>query len=317
MDRKIITLRGILSGIFAALPTPFRPNGVPDGHRIDPLVDFLIDAGLHGLCVGGATGEYSAYGINDRARLFRRVAKRARGRVQLIFGVGAGTANQVVKLSGIAADCGGSAVLLPPPHYFRYEAEEVVDFLRQTSSKLALPTLLYHIPQFTNQVDVKDLLNLIETIPNIVGIKDSSGARENLPLLAEAKARLSMTYLVGDDAFLFEAHGYGADGAISGIASACPELLVAIQQALRAGQTEKARTLQKLVDEFVVQAANLPAPWGVKLAVEARGFKMGPLSWPVGSLLKSRTESFRKWFATWIGQCLKVCLVDVSESSRG
>jgi 4-hydroxy-tetrahydrodipicolinate synthase len=317
MDRDRIKLQGILSGIFAALPTPFRPDGVPDNHRIDPLVDFLIGAGLHGLCVGGATGEYSAYSANDRGRLFRRVAERARGRVPLIFGVGAGTASQVIKLSEIAADCGGVAVLLPPPHYFRYEAEDVVDFLRLTSMKLALPTLLYHIPQFTNKIDLGDVLRLIETIPNIVGIKDSSGARENLPLFAEAKARLSMIYFVGDDALIFEAQEYGADGAISGIASVCPELLVAIQKALQAGQTEQARTLQKLVDEFIVQAAKLPAPWGIKLAVEARGFKMGPLSWPIGLQLELRSKSFREWFASWIGQCLQTCLVDISECSRG
>lgn len=317
MDRETEMSRKILSGIFAALPTPFRPDGVPDGRRIDPLVDFLIDAGLHGLCIGGATGEYSAYGVNDRVRIFRYVAKRARGRVPLIFGVGAGNVSQVLKLSEIAADCGGTAVLLPPPHYFRYDGEEVVDFLRQISIKLALPTLLYHIPQFTNQVNLKDVLLLIETIPNIVGIKDSSGARENLPQIAEAKARFSMTYFVGDDALLFESHGYGADGAISGIASACPELLVAFEQVLLAGQREKASMLQKLVDEFIVQAAHLPAPWGIKLALEARGFKMGPLSWPASSRLESRINSFREWFASWLDQCLKASVAGASECSRG
>jgi 4-hydroxy-tetrahydrodipicolinate synthase len=315
MDSGIIKLRGILAGIFAALPTPFRSDGSPDDHRIDALVDFLIDAGLHGLCVGGATGEYSAYSVNDRARLFRRVAERARARVPLIFGVGAGTASQVVKLSRIAADSGGAAVLLPPPHYFRYETEDVMDFLRQTSIKLALPTLLYHIPQFTNQIGLGDVLRLIEAMPNIVGLKDSSGARENLPLLARAKEYLPMIYFAGDDALLVDAQEHGADGAISGIASACPELLLAVQRAIRAGQTETARTLQKLVDEFIVQAAKLPAPWAIKLAVEARGFKMGPLSWPIGLQLESRIKSFREWFAPWIGQCVQTCLVDISEYS--
>ena len=86
------------SGVFAAMPTPFGPDGLPDVKGLDSLVDFLLDAGLDGLCVGGATGEYAAFGPNDRIRLFRHVAERVGGRLPLIFGVGAENSGQVLRL---------------------------------------------------------------------------------------------------------------------------------------------------------------------------------------------------------------------------
>jgi 4-hydroxy-tetrahydrodipicolinate synthase len=301
-----------LHGVFGALPTPFGADGRPDGKRLDPIVDFLIAAGLDGLCVGGATGEYAACSAEDRARLFRRVARRTKQRVPIIYGVGAGTSSQAAYLAEVAAECGGAAVLVPPPFYFLYEPVDLVDILRELSEHLPLPALLYYIPQFTSRFDLRAALRLIETTPNIVGIKDSSGSRKNLPLLARAKARFSMVYFSGDDALLFEAEQNGADGAISGVAAACPELLVAIQKAHRAGRTGRARALQALLDKFIAQASVFPAPWGIKLAVEARGFAVGPLSWPVGARMQSRKAKFREWFAPWLVRCLEACSADVS-----
>jgi dihydrodipicolinate synthase/N-acetylneuraminate lyase len=305
-----------LSGVFGALPTPFGDDGRPDLESLDPIVDFLVASGLDGLCVGGATGEYVACSVEDRAHLFRRVAERAKGRVPLIYGVGAGTTSQVICLAEVAAECGGIAVLVPPPFYFQYRPKDLVDILREVSANLPLPVLLYYIPQFTGRFDLREALRLIESTPNIAGIKDSSGSRKNLPLLARAKARFPMLYFSGDDALLFEAHRHGADGAISGVAAACPELLVAIEKAHRAGRRDRAKALQALLDEFIAQASAFPTPWGIKLALEARGFRVGPLSWPAGARMQSRMAKFREWFAPWMAHCLKVCSEDVSAKKR-
>jgi 4-hydroxy-tetrahydrodipicolinate synthase len=291
---------GPLHGVYAAIPTPFGNNGQPDLPALDPVVDFLIGAGMDGLCVGGATGEYPACSVHERELLFRHVGSRIKDQVPLIFGVGAGNAAQVRYLANVAHESGGKAVLLPPPHYFRYDAGDVVEFIRNLGRSFPLPVLIYYIPQFTNPFDLSDALKLIEAVPNIVGIKDSSGMRENVPLIAKAKTKMPMIYLSGDDSQLINAYQHGADGAISGIASACPELLVAIEKIRQSGTESYPDSVQKLLKDFIDQISALPVPWGVKVAMEVRGFQMGPLSWAGGKEMETRINAFREWFGAWL-----------------
>lgn len=303
-----------ISGVYAAMTTPFGDDGTPDLEAIDPIVDFLIGAGVDGLCVGGATGEYPACSVEERELLFRRVAAHSNGRAGLIFGVGAGNATAVRHLAEVARECGGSAVLLPPPFYYRYDAGDVIEFIRALGQDLSLPVLIYNIPQFTNPFNLPDALRVIETVPNIVGIKDSSGRRENPQLLAEGKAKMPMIYFSGDDSLLVDAFRHGADGAISGVASACPELLMAIEKIRRNGSNNYSNLLPGLLNEFIAQNDVFPAPWGIKLAMEVRGLRMGPLSWPGSARLDSSIEAFQRWFAGWLPGCLEACASGTSSS---
>lgn len=305
-----------LSGVFAALPTPVGSDGAPDPGALGRIVDFLVEAGVAGLCVGGATGEYAACNIQERVRLFRRVVEFTAGRVPLIFGIGGETSNQVVHLAA-AADCGGIAALFPPPSYFHYDSEDLMEFTRQVGVELPLPTLLYNIPQFTNTLEPRRLIGLVESVPKIIGIKDSSGCRENLPLLGEAKKRTSMVFFAGSDDLFLDALKHGADGAISGVASACPELLLGIYKAFRAAQIEKAAALRSLLDEFIEHISVFPTPWGIKLAMQARGYPTGPLGWPAGARLKSCITGFEQWFTPWISLCLRACSSEGPERKRG
>jgi 4-hydroxy-tetrahydrodipicolinate synthase len=294
-----------ISGVYAAMPTPFGDDGLPDFEALDPAVDFLIAAGVSGLCIGGATGEYPACSVVERELIFRRVAARSKNSLPLMFGVGAGNAAQVKHLAQVALECGGNAVLLPPPYYYRYKSEEVVEFIHNLAKDLGLPVLIYYIPRFTNEFDPRDVLRLIETTPNVVGIKDSSGLRENVALLGEAKSRMRMLYFSGDDSLLIDAFRHGADGAISGVASAFPELVMAAEEVRRNEGGNYPAWIQRLLDEFISQIDALPTPWGVKLAAEARGLRMGPLSWSGGDQMASRIEDFRCWFGTWLPSSLK------------
>jgi len=308
---------GQLNGVYAAMPTPFGKEGRPDLGALDPVVDFLIDAGVTGLCVGGATGEYPACSIRERELIFQRVAARTKGRVPLIFGVGAGNSAQVGYLGKVALECGGSAVLLPPPFYFRYDAKDLVEFIGDLGRGLPLPVLIYYIPQFTNRFDLADALRLIEEVPNIIGIKDSSGIPENVQAIGKAKTSLSMTYFSGDDSLLINALHHGADGAISGVASACPELLAVIEEARRNGKDNYPDWAQKLLTEFIARIDAFPAPWGVKLAMEARGFQLGPLSWTGSRKLEGCAAEFRKWLDVWLPTCLEACSSHNASAKRG
>jgi 4-hydroxy-tetrahydrodipicolinate synthase len=179
--------------------------------------------------------------------MFQRVARQVRRRAQLICAIGAEHAGQV-------------------------------------SADLPLPVLIYHIPQCTRDLGMANVLRLISKVPNIIGLKDSSGDKPNLAVIQAAQAQGPMVFLIGSDDLLLEAIERGAVGSISGIASVCPELVLPIYEALRAGKKEKARALQGRLDEFILRIRDLPSPWAMKLALQVRGLEMGCLAWPMGPI---------------------------------
>lgn len=290
----------VTEGVYAALLTP----SCEDAQRgFDRLVDCLAASGVAGLCVGGATGEYLAYGVEERSAFFRQVGEHCGGRLPFIAGIGAERSAQSLQLAEAAAREGASAVLLPSPSYFQYDADDLVEFIDRTARHCPLPVLLYHIPQFNRDPGLEKLLRLVETVPNIIGIKDSSGSREGLALIGPAKKRFPMKFFCGSDDLLLDALAAGADGAISGIATACPELVAALYRESTRQRERQTSFLQGLVNEFAVAIGKFPVPWGIRWAAEARGFDLGPVNWPLSETRKREAQAFRRWFEPWWLNC--------------
>lgn len=289
-----------LSGIFAALTTPFGPEGNPSWGALDAIVEFGLNHGLKGLCLGGATGEYAACSVEHRLEVFQRVARRAKGRAHLICAVGGEHVGHVKQLAQAAVDCGAIALLFPPPGFLPYAQDDLVDFMAQVSADLPLPVLIYNIPQCTRDLGLANILRLIATVPNIIGLKDSSGHKPNLAQIHAALAEAPLVFMIGSDDLLFDAFELGAVGSISGIAGACPDLVLPVWQAFQAGDKPKAHDNQYRLNEFIHHIAELPSAWAMKLALQVRGLDAGVLAWPMGPKLDAGARKFQHWFASQI-----------------
>jgi dihydrodipicolinate synthase/N-acetylneuraminate lyase len=88
-----------LSGIFAALVTPVDEEGVVSAEILEELAGFVINRGVAGVCVGGATSEFVNFDLPDRKRIITTVAKTVAGRVPLLSAIGASTLNRVLELA--------------------------------------------------------------------------------------------------------------------------------------------------------------------------------------------------------------------------
>src|SRR5687767_7122084 len=166
-----------MKGLFAAVATPVDGDGRLDLAALDRLIEFLLAAGVDGICVGGATGEYPHFQIRERAQVIRRAAERLPRNRALLVGIGAPSARRVIKLGRLAAEEGSEALLLPMPMFFRYEQDDLRAFCVHVSRELAAPCLLYDLPDFTNGLAPATVLSLLREEEFIVGIKDSSGRR--------------------------------------------------------------------------------------------------------------------------------------------
>lgn len=291
-----------LTGLFAAVVTPIRDDGGLDLAAFDRVVNFLVEAGVSGICIAGATGEYPHFEAADRRRLITRAAERLPAGCALLVGIGAPSMRHVVDLGRAALDAGSRALLLPMPMFFRYEQQDLEAFSSRVAETLRAPCLLYNLPGFTNGLAPETVLDLLRSTEFIVGIKDSSGEADNLSAFAAARGGLPWTLLVGDDRVLHAGLQAGWDGGISGVAGFCPELLVAIYRSFVESRLDEAARLQGLLDELIVQIAPFPTPWGIRVGLAARGFPTGPLPLPLTAVRRQQIATFTAWLPEWLSR---------------
>jgi 4-hydroxy-tetrahydrodipicolinate synthase len=291
-----------IAGLFAAVATPVRGDGRIDFDTFDRLIDFLVEAGVSGVCLGGATGEYPHFEIGDRKAIIYRAAGRLPADRALLVGIGGPSMRLTIDLGTIALQSGSRALLLPMPMFFRYEQEDLEAFCTHVSGAVHGPCLLYNLPDFTNAVAPGTVISLLRKGQFIVGIKDSSGEIEHLAAFASARGESPWTLLVGDDRLLHRGLEAGWDGSISGVAGFCPELLVALYRSHVDGRRDEAARLQGLLDELLSQLAPFPTPWGIRIGLAARGIDTGPLPLPVTAARQRQIAAFAEWLPAWLAR---------------
>jgi 4-hydroxy-tetrahydrodipicolinate synthase len=193
-----------------------------------------------------------------------------------------------------------------PPYFFRYGQEEIREFYLRFADALdnSIRIFLYNIPIFTNAISLETAADLLSTC-RFAGIKDSSGSFENFEQLRDASSKKALTVMVGSDRIFARARAAGADGIVSGVASAVPELLVALDSALQKNLTAEVERLDAQLQEFLTWHDQFPTPVAVKTATAERGLKVGPCATPLAAAGQKRLEEFRDWFKNWFPQVCK------------
>lgn len=103
-----------LRGVFPILVTPFDAQSRVDEESLRSLVEYEIQAGVHG--VGVAMGsEVFRLSEGERARMTFVIADQARGRVPVVINTSATGTDLAVLYSKTAEDNGADAVMLTPP----------------------------------------------------------------------------------------------------------------------------------------------------------------------------------------------------------
>jgi 4-hydroxy-tetrahydrodipicolinate synthase len=291
-----------MNGLFAAAATPIDNDGRLDLASFDRLLEFLLAAGVDGVCLGGATGEYPHFQVRERAEVVRRAAARLPRNRKLLVGVGAPSMRRVLKLGGIAVDEGSEALLLPAPMFYRYEQEDLRAYFVHVSRELAAPCLLYDLPDFTNGLARSTVCSLLREEQHIVGIKDSSGNADNIDALVQERNGEGWTLFVGDDRLFVRGLAAGWNGGISGVAGFCPELMVRLHQSVVRGRPEETVRLQGLLDELISRMSVFPTPWAIRIGLAARAIPTGALPLPVTPRRRQQIDEFQAWFRPWLEQ---------------
>lgn len=135
-----------IEGVVPILVTPFDEEGRIDEASLRNLIDFNIEAGVHGL--GVALGsEIFKFSEAERDTITRIVVTHTAGRVPVIINTGAPGTDLAVQYSRAAERAGADALMVIPPHFMPASAEEIVDYYRRIDAAVGVPLILQDIPQ--------------------------------------------------------------------------------------------------------------------------------------------------------------------------
>lgn len=284
-------------GIIAAMSTPFFPDETLNEAQLRYQVDRLIGAGLHGIFALGTNGENYAMDFEEKVRIMEIVIDQAEKRVPIYIGTGCVTTKETVALTKKAWELGADCASVVSPWFAANTQEGLYEHYKAVAECSELPVLVYNMPARTGvNVHYKTMEKLAK-IPNIVGIKDSSGNFDNMQRYLESCGdRISV--LSGNDSLILPCLLAGGQGGISGISNVLPERMVRIYTAWEEGNLEEAWKVQRSIRPLRdCMAAGNPNSV-VKRAAYFNGQDLGPVRAPFDIRDEKLDEAIREALRT-------------------
>jgi len=265
-----------VSGVFAALTTPYADDGSVSLGDLKHNVQRYNRTDLAGYVALGSTGESVLLNRAEMDGILITVKETAAKGKTLLAGAGAESTAETIERTKRAAELGYDAALVKTPHYYKpaYKPEVLIAHFRRVADESPIPVMLYSIPQFTGIVLTAAEVAALSEHPNIIGIKDSSGNVQGVGEIIGAVPP-AFQVLVGSAASVYPSLAIGARGAILALACALPEKCVALFELVRQGRHENARELQSVLaraSKLIVSELGIA---GVKHAMDQRGYRGG------------------------------------------
>ncbi|MFU0852689.1 N-acetylneuraminate lyase [Kluyvera cryocrescens] len=239
-----------LRGVMPALLTPFDAQQKIDQASLRRLVRFNIEQGVDGVYVGGSTGEAFIQSLAEREEVLEIVADEAKGKITLIAHVGCVSTAESQRLATAAKSYGFDAVSAVTPFYYPFSFEEHCDHYRAIiDSADGLPMVVYNIPALSGVKLTLDQISTLVTLPGVGALKQTSGDLYQMDQIRRAHPDLVL-YNGYDEIF---ASGLlaGADGGIGSTYNIMGWRYMAIVQALKEGDIDKAQELQRECNKVI------------------------------------------------------------------
>lgn len=264
----------LFRGVITPIVTPFNDDKKQtiNYDATDELIDHLIDNGVNGIFPLGSNGEFAMLSTEERLAFTKHVIEYVNHRVPVYVGTGACNTNEAVYLAQESEKIGADALSVITPYFFKLRDKDLYSYYRDIANSVKIPIILYNIPANTQNNINPAILDKLADIPNVMGIKDSSGKLDNInTYLDVVKKHDNLHFLIGSDSKISYAYKRGASGAIAGTSNLLVKQVVALNSALRAGDTEMTAKLQEDLNPLRNVMHQAPVPAVLKRAVTLAG----------------------------------------------
>ncbi|GBC87136.1 4-hydroxy-tetrahydrodipicolinate synthase [bacterium HR12] len=271
---------GRFGAVVTAMVTPFRQDHSLDLDRAQELAAELLASGSDALVVAGSTGESPTLTHEEKLRLFRAVIEAAEGRGKVLCGTGTYSTAETIELSRGAEELGADGLLLVTPYYNKPPQRGLLEHFRLVAGAVDIPIIAYNIPGRTGiRIEHETLLRMAE-VPNIVGVKDSTGDFQAISRLI-SEAPTDFEVYSGDDWATFGYVCLGAVGVISVAAHLVGDRIHRMIELIEAGDIPAARKLHEELTPLFNALFITSNPIPVKTALELVGRPVGPPRLPL------------------------------------
>ncbi len=244
-----------LKGIITPTIAPMKGESI-DYDAIDSLLDFLEKSGVNGIFPMGSTSAFPLISVEMQVKILEYFMDKKKANMFFLAGVGRNSFDETITMAQYAKELGVDAISVVTPYYMRMNQASIHSYYEKLLSQLDFPTLIYNIPQNTNNnIEPETIARLKEKFPHLIGIKDSSGNFSNFSAIIDAVGK-DFRVIQGQDDILLPSLAMGAAGGINGTSNFC-DLSVRVYREFTNSNFEKARrlqavltTLKKLVNSY-------------------------------------------------------------------
>ena len=289
----------MFEGVLPAIITPFKrnPSMSLDIQGLDRNIGFLLSRGIHGIVPCGSTGESATLTFDEHEKVIELTVGKVNGKIPVLAGTGSNNTAEAVRLTKAAKDIGADGVLVISPYYNKPNRAGLVKHFTKLAD-LDIPVVMYNVPGRTGQNLEPDLVAELAQHPNIVGIKEASGNIGQISRIIEETQDEDFTVISGDDNITLPILALGGSGVISVAANVDPARMVAMYEAVKCGDYQKALVLHYALSPLFRSMFIDTNPIPVKKAVELIGLAGGPVRLPLDELDEKKTEQLKKVLST-------------------
>jgi N-acetylneuraminate lyase len=245
------TASKLFEGIIPAFYACYDDEGAISPEAVRALTRYFIDKGVHGLYVGGSSGECIYQSVEERKVTLEHVMAEAKGRIKVICHVACNNTQDSMELARHAESLGVDAIAAIPPIYFKLPEYAIAAYWNSMSQ--AAPNtnfIIYNIPQLAGVALTPALFNEMMKNPRVIGVKHSAAPIQDIQIFKSLSEGKSVVFNGFDEQFV-GGFAMGADAGIGGTYGAMPELFLKMYDLLKQGRVEEARQIQYRVNEII------------------------------------------------------------------
>lgn len=219
-----------IKGIIPPIVTPITEDESLDEQALRNLIDFVIEGGCSGVLAFGSNGEFYMMEEDEMQRALSVIMDQTAGRVPVYMGVGSIRTSKCIRLAQMGVRLGAKGISILQPMFIKPTEQELKGHIRSIAASVPdTAVLLYNNPGRCGYAMSQDLVQeLAHSIPNLVGMKDSSGDLTQTMEFIRRNADVGFKVMCGKDTLIYSGLCVGAVGAVCSTANYLPALVCSI-----------------------------------------------------------------------------------------
>lgn len=231
-------------GVFPALLTPFGPDGELDLQTFANNLDAQVEAGVHGIIIGGSLGEASTITFGEKEKLVSFSIQHLQGRIPVILNIAESSTKDAISSVQSGRKWGADGFMLLPPMRYKTDDRETIAYFSAVASATDLPIMIYNNPVDYKINTTPEMFASLAGFKNITAVKESSRDVTNVTRMINLYGD-RFKILCGVDTLAMEELCLGAHGWVAGLVCAFPKETMAIYNLVLEGKIEEARKIYR------------------------------------------------------------------------